>query len=212
MDGKRLVEEILIPAEHGAAYHVKKGQTQRVIMVDGPQVGDWTCFNAHNLKEHLDPANSYIINSLQGTGDDRTIRDLYSRPPHINVMFTITADTVGTHYVTCGARCTLKVLKILGAKDNHRNCFDNLAEAIAPYGLTPEDVPDVFNVFMNAGSDEHGQFSIRPPVVGKGGYIDMLANMDCLVALSACPGGDVTIVNGEGPDQGNRPLKVEIWE
>ena len=40
----------------------------------------------------------------------------------------------------------------------------------------------------------------------------MRAEMDCLVGLSACPAGDVSFVNGEGDEQGNKRLKVEIWE
>ena len=32
---------------------------------------------------------------------------------------------------------------------NHRSCQDNLAEVLAPYGLGEDDVPDVFNAFMN---------------------------------------------------------------
>ncbi|MEE9198184.1 MAG: urea carboxylase-associated family protein, partial [Dehalococcoidia bacterium] len=204
--------EILIPAEHGAAYYVKKGQTQRVIMVEGPQVGDWIAFNASNFKEHFDPAHSYIMNSAQGTGNDKRIRDFYSRPPHLNVMFTVTEDTVGTHWVVNGGKCTRQRYDLFGVKGHHRSCFDNLAEAIAPHGLTPEDVPDVFNMFMNVEYDENGQYQFRPPAAGKGGYIDMRANMDCLVALSACPAGDVSVINGEGPEAGNKPLKVEIWE
>jgi uncharacterized protein YcgI (DUF1989 family) len=208
----KLVKEILVPAEHGAAYWVSKGQTQRVIMVDGPQVGDWIAFNRDNLKEHYDPTHTYIMNSSQGTGNTRAFRDFYSRPPHLNVMFTVTADTVGTHWVLSGGKCTPQRYVIFGARGPHRSCFENLAEAITPYGLTPEDVPDVFNMFMNVEYDEEGEYHIKAPVAGKGGYIDMLAKMDCLVALSACPAGDVSLVNGEGSNKGNKPLKVEIWE
>ena len=88
----------------------------------------------------------------------------------------------------------------------------NLVEALEPHGLTPEDVPDVFNMFMNVSYDDEGRYHIHGPVAGKGGYIDMRAEMDSLVALSACPAGDVSFVNGEGEEQGNKRLKVEIWE
>lgn len=208
----KLVKEILVPAERGIAYHVKKGQTQRVIMIDGPQVGDWTAFNADNFKEYFDSAHTYVMNSAAGTGNDKAIRDFYSRPPQLNVMFTVTADTVGTHWVLSGAKCTPQRYELFGAKGPHRSCFGNLVEAIAPFGLTPEDVPDVFNMFMNVEYDQQGHYHIKAPAAGKGGYIDMRAEMDCLVALSACPAGDVSLVNGEGPDKGNKRLKVEIYE
>ena len=42
----------------------------------------------------------------------------------------------------------------------------------------------------------------------KGDHIDMVANMDCLIALSACP----TCGNTPSNDWVNKPLKIEIWE
>ena len=68
MEARKLVQEIMIPAEYGAAYYVKKGQIQRVIMIDGPQVGDWTAFNANNFKEHYDSSHTFVMNSAKGTG------------------------------------------------------------------------------------------------------------------------------------------------
>jgi hypothetical protein len=82
-----------------------------------------------------------------------------------------------------------------------------LAEAIAPFGLSPEDVPDVFNMFMKVEYAQDGTYELRPSPAQTGDYIDLEANMDCLVALSACPGA-LTVVN----DGVNKPLKVEIWE
>jgi len=212
LKGRKLIKEIIVPIEHGAAYYVDKGQVQRVIMIDGPQVGDWIAFNRHNFKEHYCPTHSYVMNSVKGTGNGKRIRDFYSRPPQMNVMFTAIEDTVGTHWVMNGAKCTPQRYETWGIKGPHRSCFQNLSEAIAPYGLTHEDVPDVFNMFMNVEYDADGRYRIVAPVAGKGGYIDMLAKMDCLVALSACPAGDVSDVNGSGKDKGNERMKVEIWE
>ena len=212
MEGKKLVQELIVPVERGIAYRVNRGQIQRVIMIDGPQVGDMAVFNADNHRETFDPAISYIYNSVQGTGTGKRIRDFYSRPPHINVMLTVTEDTVGSHWVVNGGKCTPFRYKLMGVDGYHRNCFDNLAEAIAPYGLTPEDVPDVNNMFMNVENDEDGRYQFLPPTGGKGDYIDLRAEMDCLVAMSACPAGDQSIINGEGPDAGNKRLKIEIWE
>ncbi|MFC1929781.1 DUF1989 domain-containing protein [Chloroflexota bacterium] len=203
---KKLLQEILIPAEYGAAYIVKKGQIQRVIAIEGPQVGDMTILNAHNYKETYDDDMSYIFNSIQGTGTDKTLRYLYSRPPWSNVMLEIIEDRVGIHFVLCGGKCSVKRYELMGIEEYHRNCHDNLAEAIAPFGLQSDDVPDVFNLWMNTTK---GGYGILPTTVKQEDYTDFLAHMDCLVALSACPAGDVTVINSEG---GNKPLKVEIWE
>ncbi|MFC1929782.1 DUF1989 domain-containing protein [Chloroflexota bacterium] len=205
---KKLIQEILIPAEHGAAYIVKKDQTQRVIAIEGPQVGDMIMFNQHDYKEVFDDDMSYIYNSAMGTGNAKRLKYFFSRRPWCNIMFEATDDKVGVHFAILGGSCDRKRYELTGIKEYHRNCFDNLVEAIAPYGLKPEDVPQIFNLWMNVEPDPE-KYRIMPPVVKKGDYIDLLAHMDCLVALSACPGGDVLPVNGEG---GNKPLKVEIWE
>ena len=208
----RLVDEFLVPAEHGRGYIVKAGQVQRIIMVEGPQVADMILFNAHNFKETYDPSTSYIYNSVQKTGTDRNLTYLYSKPPWLNVMFRVTEDRVAVHWVLNGSKCAAKRFELMGLRGYHRNCFDNLVEAIAPHGLGPDDVPDAFNLFMHVGFDEDGRYYFKPPAGKRGDYIDLRAEMDCLVGLSACPAGDVSIINGEGADRGNKPLKVEIRE
>ena len=58
---------------------------------------------------------------------------------------------------------------------------------MAPFGLSEDDVPDVFNAFMNAEGFEDGRFDTLEPVTKKGDYISLRAEMDLLVAVSACP-------------------------
>lgn len=37
--------------------------------------------------------------------------------------------------------------------DPHRGCFGNLADALQPFGIAPDDIPTAFNVFMNVQVD-----------------------------------------------------------
>ena len=48
---RRIVESFVIPAEHGGACLVKKGQVLRIHLVEGQQVGDCAFFNADDPKE-----------------------------------------------------------------------------------------------------------------------------------------------------------------
>ena len=52
------------------------------------------------------------------------------------------------------------------------------------------DVHDVWNIFMCTGftKDTQKYFS-KPTPARKGDYIDFIADMDLIVALSACPMG-----------------------
>ena len=207
---RKLVDEIMVPAEHARAFHVKSGQTMRIIAVEGPQVGEVAIFNAHNYKEVYDPSRSWVWGCFYQTGNAERIQHLYSRPPRMNVMLEVTEDVIQRHWVWSGARCNRLSYEFRGAKGPVRNCFDNLAEAIAPFGMTAEDVPDVFNLWLNVAYTPDGACIKLPSLARKGDHIDFLGHMDCLIALSACPGNqqDITPINGGV----NKPLKVEIYE
>ena len=204
----KLVQEILVPAEYGRAWRLKVGQTMRLIAVDGPQVGDLAVFNAHNYREFYDPTFSLVMNRRAGTGNASAIRYLYSRPPRMTTMLEITADKVGKHWCISGSRCNPKIYEVQGIAGPVRSCQGNLAEAIRDYGMPPEDVPDVFNLFMNVEHSPDGLYETVPSLAKKGDYTDFLAHMDCLIALSACPASPISNLNAGV----NKPLKAEIWE
>ena len=205
---RRLVNELTVPAEHGRAWTVDKGQTLRLIAIDGPQVGDMAIFNAHDLREKYDPLNSYGANCRLGTGGANSIKYLYSHPPRQNLLLEVTEDKVGRHWVICGGRCNRRTYERAGLTYSGRSCQDNLAEALAPYGLESIQVPDILNLWMNVTFTPDGRFVLHESLAKQGDYTDFLAHMDCLIALSACPGAYTTPINGDS----NKPIKVEIYE
>lgn len=207
MQDKAPKQEIIIPAGFARAFHVNKGEILRIGQVEGGQVGDVIIFNAHDFRERFNVSESVVLNAFEGTGNLKYITKFYSQPSRENLMFTVVEDTTKVHFVWNGARCSPKIYSIRDkvSVPPHRSCQTNLAEAIAPYGLSADDVPDVFNVFMNVDV-EGDRFVIKPPVVGKDDYIDMRAEMDCLVAVSACPSDRATTNAGR-----IKPLKIQIY-
>ena len=82
-------------------------------------------------------------------------------------------------------------------KTYHRNCLDNMMEAMRAIGHEPP-VPILasFNVFMNIAVESDGRTLATKPAVSKpGDYITLRAEMDCIVALSACP-QDIVKIQG----------------
>ena len=69
----------------------------------------------------------------------------------------------------------------------HRNCRDNLTQAVAPYGLGYLDIPDPVNLFQNTRPTADGTINYQPAAAQAGEYMALKALMDCLVAISACP-------------------------
>jgi uncharacterized protein YcgI (DUF1989 family) len=72
-------------------------------------------------------------------------------------------------------------------------------------------VHDVLNVFMCTGftSDTH-QYFMKASPVRPGDYIEFVADIDLLGALSACPGGDCSASHSSDAAKCH-PLLVEIY-
>ena len=195
----KLVKEFIIPKCEGRAFELMKGQTLTVIEVEGKQVGDMTALNLRDFRETF---SSHITCGLNG-GSFRKASRLYSRPPFFNVMLTVVDDKVGAHWIH--GRCTRLWYKARDEVERQRNCHDNIVEAVKPYGVSEYDVPlDTFNLFMVGDVDENNRYTFRPPLTEKGDYMELRAEMDQLIAISACP--DDSEINDFAP----KPLKVEI--
>jgi uncharacterized protein YcgI (DUF1989 family) len=182
------VEEI--PARRGKAATMHKGQTVRVINTVGQQVVDTWAFNAGDLREFMSMEHSRV--SLGGImprvgGVFVTNR---RRP-----ILTVVEDTSGGIHDTLIAACDRYRYELLGCAEYHDNCTDNLAAALAALGLAPPETPAPLNLFMNIPVIDGNRIEFRPPISSLGSYIALRAEMDCVVAFSACP-QDMIPING----------------
>ena len=123
-----------------------------------------------------------------------------------NAMMTIIADTCGVHDMFAGACSRYTNERRYGVKDS-KNCRDNLAEALKPWGIAWKDVPFNMNVFMNCPIGPDGNWSIQAPKSKAGDYIDFRAEMDVIAAFSNCP----QIYNACNAFR-LKPLKAMIYE
>ena len=183
----RAIEDFIIPAGQARAFLVPRGAVLRIHLVEARQVGDCCFFNADDRREVFHVGQSWALNGLLGTGTAKSFRHFYSKPPRENVMLTVVDDTVRNHWGNMGGRCSRRLYELRDGEKQHRSCQENLAEALAPHGLTGDDIVDVFNVFMNVALDAAGGFRILPPETKAGDYIDLRAEMDVLAVVSACP-------------------------
>lgn len=51
-------------------------------------------------------------------------------------MLTVVEDTVRNHWGNMGGRCSRRIDELRDGDRNHRSCQENLAEALAPHGLS----------------------------------------------------------------------------
>jgi uncharacterized protein YcgI (DUF1989 family) len=203
----KIVDEFVVPARFGRACVVRRGQVLRIHQITGDQVGDCVFYNANDHKEWFHVGQSWAINGILGTGTAKSFKHFYSKPPRENIMLTVLEDTLKDHWGNNGGRCSTRLYKLRDNLTGHRSCQENLTEALAPYGLTGDDVMDVFNVFMSADLHPDGSFTIRPTRAKKGDYIDLRAEMDVLAAVSACPADTSPTNHGK-----SNPLGIKIFE
>lgn len=166
----------------GAAFRLKKGQRLRVIDPQGEQVSDMLAFNAEDVQEVISSGRTldYASKLFLSTGDP-----LYSNRSRI--MLRIIEDTVGRHDFLL-TPCSADTFRIIyGDAHPHHGCFGNLAQALAPYGIAPDQIPVAFNIFMNVQvNGETGELRVDPPKSRAGDHILFEADMDLIVALTAC--------------------------
>ena len=186
---------VTIPARGGKAAFLKAGQRIRVINTHGQQVVDTWAFNRADLKEFMSMEHSrtFLSRIMARVGDSMATN---RRRPILTLVedTTVEGDTAGIHD-TLLAACDRYRYELLGCEGYHDNCTDNLAAALAELGLTRPETPSPWNLFMNIPVAADGSVAFVAPVSKPGDYVTLRAEMDCVVAFSACP-QDVVPING----------------
>jgi len=176
------METKIIAPRSSVAFEIKKGQRLKIIDLQGEQVSDFICFNRDDTREYLSSGRTidYTETIFLTRG-----HSFYSN--RSNVMFTMLEDSVGRHDFLL-TPCSSDTFRIIyGHEHPHRGCLGNLAESLQPYGITADQIPVCFNVFMNVEVDgDSGKISVKPPKSRAGDHIVIEAKMDLIVAMTAC--------------------------
>ena len=195
-----ILKSEVVAKNSGAAFELKKGQRLRIA---GKSIVDFVAFNLHDLTERFDQARTKTnqVKIFISTGDI-----LYSKRNH--PMLTIVDDTFqeGRHDLQKGM-CSRKRFEMVAQGKSKRifaegvdinptkpeeipdhGCWENLSAAVAAWKIAPDDVPSPFNIFqcMRIDPDTGVMYDtlIRPKDEA---HVDFRAEMDLLVAASACP-------------------------
>ena len=196
----KLINQYYLNPQTGVAFTVQKGQTIRVIDVAGGQVSDLICFVRQDIEEYLSSGRTIDYNEklLLSTGDI-----LYSN--RSNPMLAIIDDPVGKHDFLF-APCSREMFRLTYGKiEPHPNCLDNLSCALGPYGVKAFQIPTTFNIFMNVEVSPSGKIMVKPPLSKAGDYMDLRAEMDLIVGVTACAAGKCN-------NYRCTPIAVEVYE
>ncbi|WOI57892.1 urea carboxylase-associated family protein [Palleronia sp. LCG004] len=185
----------IVPARHGKALRLTRGQAVKLINIHGTQVVDCWAWNAADLEEHMSMEASRVWNQrLNPLVGDTFVTN------RRNPILTIVEDTSPGVHDTFMAACDAHRYERLNVKEYHRNCLDNMYEALEELGLkAPHPILASFNIFMNIAVQPDGrELKTQPTVTSPDDHIILRAEMDCVVAFSACPQDIVPI---QGRDQ-----------
>ncbi len=182
-----------VPARHGRAVRLRRGQRIRIVNTHGTQVCDAWAFNAADLSEFMsmEHARAWIDRITPRAGDALVTN---RRRP----ILTLLADTSPGIHDTLIAACDIHRYRTLGVTGYHDNCADNLRLALAAIGLRSGEVPSPLNLWMNIPVDAERSIRWLPTVSAAGDHVDLRAEMDCVVVMSACP-QDIIAINGHQP-------------
>jgi uncharacterized protein YcgI (DUF1989 family) len=217
---RQTISNVVVPVRTGHAFTVRAGQIVRISSVDGPQVVDLNLWSQADPREHFWASRTRQFYGTHVTTGDR----LWSNLPFLRPMVTFIADTIsygrdaddaGCHDLL-GTRCDPYVNQMLSGAAYDFHCHSNLTRAVAEFGLTELDVHDVINLFQVTGlMPDDKRYFMKTCPAQPGDYVELLAEIDLLAAISLCPGGDLAVpLWGEGSDAepNCNPVRVEVFE
>jgi len=173
----------VIPARAPWSGIVRRGQTLRIVDLEGNQAVDCILYSAADPTERYSAAQTIVAqaNIFLTTGT-KLMSD------EGNVLMTIVADTCGRHDTIAGAcSCESNTLRYGHHTKQQHACVENFLLALSRHSMGKCDMVSNINWFMNVPVEDDGTLGIVDGISAPGKYVDLLAEMDTLVVISNCP-------------------------
>lgn len=191
---------IEIPAREGRAVRVPAGAAVRVTDVEGTQVADLFAFCADDPVELLSAQHTRAALDRLFPRVGEAFRTNRRRP----ILTLERDDSPGVHDMLIAA-CDPARYQGLGVTGWHASCEENLQRAVAGFGIEQPAAPQSVNLFMNIPVAPDGGLGWEPARSRAGDSVTLRAELDCIVAVSACP-QDIVVINNNEPG----PIRLEL--
>ena len=181
-----------VPARRGRAVRLAKGRSLKIINTHGHQVCDTWAFSAEDPHEFLSMEHTRpTLEKIFPTKGDY----LYSNRRRPILFFA--DDTSPGRHDTIIAACDDYRYGLLGCKDYHDNCTDDLVAAMRAIHAALPEVPQPLNLWMNIPVHPDGRIEWGMPLSKPGDYVVLRAEIDVVIAMSACPHDSLPINAGK---------------
>jgi len=179
----RIVHDEVVPARAPWLHRVAKGETLRIVDLEGNQAVDFLVYAA------ADDAERYCAQATaaaQGNIFLKTGSVLLSNEHR--AMMTITATNVAYHDTIGGAcSCESNTLRYGHHTKSQHACVENFLSANSAVGRGKRDMVSNINFFMNVPVEADGALGIVDGISAPGLMVDVRAEMDVEVVVSNCP-------------------------
>jgi hypothetical protein len=188
---------------------ISKGQTLRIVDLEGNQAVDTMFYNAHDQAERYCAATTLRVQGRVYLTTGTKLLSNLGRP-----LMTITADTCGRHD-TLGGACAAESNAVRYAHDKQHmhNCRDTFLLALAQHAqatgqqLGKRDLSSNVNFFMNVPVTPAGGLTFADGVSDAGKYVELVADQDTLVLVSNCPQ-----LNNPCNAYDPSPVRMLVWD
>ena len=205
LDSTTAAYRATIPAGDWWTHEIRKGQTLRIVDLEGNQAADTLFYSA------ADPTDRY---SADGTIQAQQALYLSTGSRLMstggNVLLEITADTCGRHD-TLGGACSREsnTMRYAHDKECMHACRDSFIRGAQEWRgeLGKRDITCNINSFMNVPVSPDGRLTFEDGISAPGRYVELRAAMDVVCLISNCPQLN-NPCNGWNPT----PVEVLIWD
>ena len=178
-----IVHDEVVPARAPWLHHVKKGQTLRIVDMEGNQAVDFLLYSTEDDAERYSAQDTIAAQGNIFLKEGSIIRSNEGNP-----MLTVTGTSVDYHDTIGGAcSCESNTLRYGHHTKAQHACVDNFLEANLTEGRGKRDMVSNINFFMNVPVMQDGSLGIVDGISAPGLLVDVRAEMDVTVVVSNCP-------------------------
>lgn len=198
-DAAQAPHDYFVPANAPFSCLVRKGQSVRIVDIEGQQAVDTLLYRADDVSERYSSQDTLRV---QGSAYVSTGTRLISCEG--NVMATVIADTCGRHDTSAGAcSCEANTVRFGHQVKYLHACRENFVVEVSKHGMSKRDIVPNINFFMNVPVEPSGDLAIVDGISGPGDHVELRAEMDVLLVISNCP-------QINNPCNGFNPTPVQV--
>ena len=182
LPGKVVLDEV-VPARAPWTAVVRKGQTLRIVDLEGNQSADFLMYALEDDAERYSAQDTIAAQGNIFLREGSMLRSNEGRP-----MALVTGTSVAYHDTIGGAcSCESNTLRYGHHTKSQHACVENFLQGNARFGRGKRDMVSNINFFMNVPVEANGALGIVDGISAPGLYVDIRAEMDLTVVVSNCP-------------------------